>query len=223
MLNQVVDALQDKYLYPDWSNSALITVDTQRDFSLDGAVAQIPGTMDIVNKIGDLLREYRKVGLPIFHVVRLYLADGSNVDICRRSLVESGARIAVPDTDGSQLVTELLPRPETKLDAAVLLNGDLQEIAPKEWVLYKSRFGAFYQTKLHLSLQYLGVNTLVFSGCNFPNCPRTSIYEATERDYRIVLARDSISGLYEKGIEEMRNIGINIMNSNDITGYLNNQ
>ena len=34
----------------------------------------------------------------------------------------------------------------------------------------------------------------MFCGCNFPNCPRTSIYEASERDFRVVLARDAISG-----------------------------
>jgi hypothetical protein len=35
-------------------------------------------------------------------------------------------------------------------------------------------------------LRKLEVTTLTFVGCNFPNCPRTSIYEATERDLRVV-------------------------------------
>lgn len=42
----------------------------------------------------------------------------------------------------------------------------------------------------------------MFAGCNFPNCPRTSIYEASERDFRTVLVRDAISGLYERGEHE---------------------
>jgi nicotinamidase-related amidase len=53
-------------------------------------------------------------------------------------------------------------------------------------------------------------------GCNFPNCPRTSIYEASERDFRIVLVEDAVSGLYERGTEEMRNIGVRLMSTNEL-------
>jgi len=48
----------------------------------------------------------------------------------------------------------------------------------------------------------------VFCGCNFPNCPRTSIYEASERDFRTVIVEDAISGLYERGRQELINIGV---------------
>ncbi|WP_459872860.1 hypothetical protein, partial [Endothiovibrio diazotrophicus] len=51
-------------------------------------------------------------------------------------------------------------------------------------MLYKPRWGAFYRTSLESHLRGLDVSTLVFSGCNFPNCPRTSIYQASERDFR---------------------------------------
>lgn len=220
MLNRPIDSLHDKYLAPDWPQSALITIDTQRDFSLDGAVGQIPGTMEVIPSMRALLQEFRKCGLPIFHVVRLYKTDGSNVDTCRKSAIESGISMASPNSEGSQLVSELLPDPDVKLDSETLLNGFLQEIASREWIIYKPRFGAFYQTSLQMHLESLRVNTLVFCGCNFPNCPRTSIYEASERDYRIVLALDSISGLYDKGIEEMRNIGVSVLSSHDIIGNL---
>jgi nicotinamidase-related amidase len=51
-------------------------------------------------------------------------------------------------------------------------------------------------------LSGFGVNSLVVSGCNFSNCPRITIYEAIERDYRIALAEDAISGLYSQGKKE---------------------
>lgn len=78
-------------------------------------------------------------------------------------------------------------------------------------MIYKPRWGAFYETPLKRHLEKAEVNTLVFCGCNFPNCPRTSIYEASERDYRIVLVSDAISGLYERGEREMQNIGVQLM------------
>ena len=116
MLNRVIDPLEDKYLSPDWLRSALITIDVQRDFSLEGAVAEIPGTMKAVKNIQVMLAAYRKKSLPIFHVVRIYLDDASNVDICRRSAIEFGARIASPGTEGSEIVQVLLPMTGVNLD-----------------------------------------------------------------------------------------------------------
>jgi Isochorismatase family len=55
----------------------------------------------------------------------------------------------------------------------------------------------------------------VFTGCNFPNCPRTSIYEASERDFKLIIITDAISGIYEKGIEEMKNVGCEVITAQE--------
>ena len=61
---------------------------------------------------------------------------------------------------------------------------------------------------------------MVFAGCNFPNCPRTSIYEASERDFRVVAVRDAISGLYERAERELAGIGVHVMSSDEVIGAL---
>ena len=122
----------------------------------------------------------------------------------------------IAGSEGSQLAPELLPSPGIVLDSDRLLSGGIQEIGPGEVVMYKARWGAFFLTPLEKYLRDRGVSTLVFSGCNFPNCPRTSIYEAGERDFRLILATDAISGLYPKGQEEMRNIGVELMTVNQL-------
>lgn len=43
-----------------------------------------------------------------------------------------------------------------------------------------------------------------------------SIDEASERDLRVVVAEDAISGLYDRGREELRNIGVRLMTSEEI-------
>jgi nicotinamidase-related amidase len=86
--------------------------------------------------------------------------------------------------------------------------------------MYKPRWGAFYDTKLDQHLRESGSNTLVFAGCNFPNCPRTSIYEASERDYRIILVSDAVSGMYERGIEECRAIGVSVRDASQTLDWL---
>ena len=209
-----------KYTDPRIVKSALITIDTQNDFTLDDAPAQIAGTVNVIPNMVRLLESYRKKGLPIIHVVRLYLRDGSNVELCRKQTIEEGKEIVVPESDGAELVDELKPDISIKLNADVLLSGEVQQIDSNEFVMYKPRWGAFYGTALEEFLKEREVDTVVFSGCNYPNCPRTSIYEASERDFRVVLVKDAMSQLYPKGEEEMQNIGVNLLESSDIENLL---
>lgn len=205
----------DKHTKPDFSSIALITIDTQRD-TLDGQPFEIPGTSAILPKMKQLTQLFRKVGLPIIHIVRLYKKDGSNVDLCRRSLAENGRIPLCEGALGCELASELLPEPDIRLDTDLLLSGGIQHIGTKEVIIYKPRWGAFYKTPLEKYLHKLGVSSLAFAGCNFPNCPRASIYEASERDFRIVLVEDAVSGLYEQGRKEMRNIGVQIMRAEEL-------
>ncbi len=204
-----------RYTEPEWSKSALITIDTQCD-TLDGQPFEIPGTSVILPRMEALLQTYRKAEKPIIHIVRIYKADGSNADLCRRELIEGGATLVLAGSSGSQLAPELLPHAGIELDADLLLSGGIQKLNPKEVAIYKPRWGAFYKTPLEHYLRELGISTLVFTGCNFPNCPRTSIYEASERDFRVVLVEDAISGLYEQGRREMRNIGVELLSVDQV-------
>ncbi len=209
-----------KYTDPRIAKSVLITIDTQNDFTLDDAPAQIVGTANVIPNMARLLESYRKKGMPIIHVVRLYLRDGSNVDLCRKQAIEEGKEIIAPESDGAELVDELKPDTSIKLNADMLLSGEMQQISDNEFVMYKPRWGAFYGTALEEFLKELEVDTVVFSGCNYPNCPRTSIYEASERDYRVLLVKDAMSQLYPKGEEEMHNIGVSLLNTNEIESIL---
>ncbi|MGP4039944.1 cysteine hydrolase family protein [Gracilibacillus sp. D59] len=211
------------YTNPNWRNSVLVTIDTQNDFTLPKAPAKIEGTLDVVPKMKRLLNIYRQNNLPIFHVIRLYKEDGSNVDICRREAIENGLRVATPNTDGAELVVEITPNDESKINSDLLFKGKFQLIGKNEWVMYKPRWGAFYNTNLEQFLRNKKADTIVFCGCNFPNCPRTSIYQASERDFRIVMVEDAMSQVYAKGIEEMKNIGVNVLETNEIIDILQEQ
>jgi nicotinamidase-related amidase len=186
-----------------------VLIDVQRDFYEADAPARIEGTSDTLPAMAKLVTAFRARELPIVHVVRLYLGDGSNVDLVRRQSIEAGARIAAPGSQGSQIAPELLPA-AVDLDHELLLQGGFQRLGPREHVMYKPRWGAFFRTGLEGHLRSAGCDTLVFAGCNFPNCPRTSIYEASERDFRIMLVSDAMSGLYERGVTECQRIGVEV-------------
>jgi nicotinamidase-related amidase len=212
----------DFYTSPLARSAALVLIDVQRDFlDIPGDDAPMPvdGTRAAIPAMAKLAAAFRERGLPIVHAVRLYRQDGSNVDLVRRLSIEQGARIAVPGSAGSQIAAELLPN-VVELDHELLLAGGFQQVGTAEHVMYKPRWGAFYDTNLDRHLRERGSNTLVFVGCNFPNCPRTSVYEASERDFRIVLVSDAMSGLYDRGIEECRAIGVDVRNLSETLDWL---
>lgn len=209
----------DKYLKPHFENSALINIDVQGD-TLDNQPFEIHGTSNALPNIKRLLDTYRSYKLPIVHIVRIYKKDGSNVDSCRRTLIEEGAPVLVEDSLGAELAKGLFNDDAVRLDSKLLLSGGIQKITENEVIIYKPRWGAFFNTPIQRYLHELKVDTLVFSGCNYPNCPRASIYEASERDYRIVLAEDAISGFYERGKPEMENIGVLVDTTENIVNMV---
>lgn len=210
----------DEYTDPDPDGAALLTVDVQNDFTLPDAPAEIEGTMAAVPRMQRLVEAFRSANAPIVHVVRLYEADGSNVDRCRRAAIESGAEIVCPGTDGAELVAALKPSDDVRLDAELLLGGDRQRVGPREWVVYKPRWSAFFQTGLDEFLARRSVDTVVVCGCNFPNCPRTTVYGASQRDYRLVFVPDATSGVYERGIEELENVGVVVSDTERTTEWI---
>jgi nicotinamidase-related amidase len=167
-----------------------------------------------------LVEGFRQRGRPIVHVVRLYRCDGSNVELCNRASIEEGQRIVMPGTLGAELVDGLKPDQQQRLDCIQLLEGKLQELGRHEWIMYKPRWSAFYQTQLEEHLRRLGVTTLVVSGCNFPNGPLATVYAASNRDFRIVLATDAVSGANDVALAELARIGVYLMTSDQCLAWL---
>jgi nicotinamidase-related amidase len=200
---------------PKFGWAALVVVDVQRD-TLDGEPFEVPGTSAMLPNLRRLIMAFRAAGRPVVHMVRIYKPDGSNVDLSRRETIKRGRGPFLQGSDGSQIAQGLLPRDGLRLDDATLLAGGIQHIGPTEVIMYKPRWGAFFKTPLERHLRELEVTTIVFSGCNYPNCPRASIYEASERDFHITLVEDALSGFYDIGRAEMRNIGVRLMTTDAV-------
>lgn len=207
------------YTEPDLGAVSLITIDVQRDFISENS-QQRDKKAHVLPYISKAVRAFRILNKPVIHIVRIYKEDGSNADLCRRASIEGGSGLLRPGSEGVQIAEELLPSSQTILDERILLSGGIQEVTPYEFIIYKPRFGAFYQTPLSSLLVKMNINTIAFSGFNFPNCPRASIYEASERDYRIVAIEDAISHIYPRGQKELENIGVVFMKAEKLVQAL---
>jgi nicotinamidase-related amidase len=205
----------DPHLAPHWDTAALVLIDVQRDFLSDRPHG-VPGTTEILPGLARLCAAFRAAGRPIVHVVRLYEPDGSNAERVRRTILAGGAEFLAPGAVGREIPAALLPVDAPGLDDVALLRGRAQRLGPDEFVIYKPRWGAFYDTPLHDLLTGHGVDTIVFAGCNLPNCPRASMVEASERDYRIALATDAVSRPSDQGFAELAGIGVILVTTDTV-------
>jgi nicotinamidase-related amidase len=96
----------------------------------------------------------------------------------------------------------------------------MQALTEGEWAMWKPRWGAFHRTPLDGHLRHFNVTTVVIAGCNYPNCPRAAVYGASERDYRVLIVRDAISGVAPHHLEEANRMGVVSAPNGDVTEYL---
>jgi nicotinamidase-related amidase len=144
-------------------------------------------------------------------MIRIYTPDAADADRCRRAALLAGRPLLLKGSQGRRPVDALLPDPMPSIDDDTLLKGEAQFIGPDEAILFKPRWGAFYRTPLEAHLKARGVSTLVIAGCNFPNCTRATLYQASERDYRVTAVVDAISGLTPPDVACLESIGINCL------------
>jgi nicotinamidase-related amidase len=168
-----------------------------------------------------LVNGFRQAAVPILHTVRLYRADGSNVEVCRRQAVEEGMRVLMPGSFGAELLDELKPDPAGRLAPDSLLKGRFQELGPREWAFYRPRWGAFHGTDLEKRLRGLGVTTLVVCGLCFATGVRVTVFEASARDFRVVVVPDALANANENGVRELGRLGIYLMTSENCLVWLN--
>ena len=206
------------YVSPNWERSALVVVDLQGDF-LDEGVAAIPGTTGVVPNVAALTRAFREAGRPIAHVVRLYEPGGSDVDLPRRDSIEAGGRVVAPGSTGSQIPATVLPAP-VPLDPERLLAGQPQQLGDREVVFFKPRWSAFHRTSLEAWLRQQGCDTVVVAGCNLPNCPRATLFDASERDFRTALVSDAVSQTTEERLADLERIGVTVLELAEATKQL---
>lgn len=200
------------YTSIEWDHVALIVIDVQNDF-IDGAMP-VPGTTDVLAQLTRLVDAFRDAGRPIVHAIRLYEPGSSDADPIRRDAIEQGAQIVAPDTHGAQIPEPITGQP-VQLDAAKLLAGTPQSIGDHEVIVYKPRWSAFHRTALEDWLRERQVTSVLIAGCNLPNCPRATLFDATERDLRAGVVTDAVSQTTPDRLADLALIGVQQLTAED--------
>lgn len=183
----------------DPRKAALLVIDMQNGFIDPNSALCVAGAAATVPTCARALNRARELGMPVFHVVREYAEDGSDVEAVRHAAWR----------DGGKPVSRACVNPRSLDEPAPLAPQ------PGDRVVVKPRFSAFFGTGLDLVLRRLGVGTVVLIGTTTPNCIRTTCYDALSLDYNAVVLEDCTSSrtpaVQTANIEDMRFIGAHIM------------
>ncbi len=170
---------------------ALLIIDMQNDFVHPGTPVHVAGAAATVPVIRKLRESCRKHEIPVFHVIRSYSADGLTVERARLADFRR-TPFVVPGTLGAEIIKELTPEAGEK-------------------TVIKPRYSAFFQTNLDLMLKRLGVERVLVSGTQYPNCIRATVTDALSLDYAVSVITDACSAKTEAvaaaNILDMRNLG----------------
>lgn len=173
--------------------TALLIIDMQNDFILPGAPAEVPGAVKIVPSVKKLLDFCRERKIPVFHVIRQYRYDGTDIENFRREGFLKNRRYLVPGTPGAEIISELKP-------------------AEGEYVIVKPRFSAFFSTELELMLKRIKINDVVICGVQYPNCIRATALDSVSYDYNTTVITDATAGADDEievsNVRDLRNIGV---------------
>jgi nicotinamidase-related amidase len=175
----------------DWSTTALLIIDMQRDFMEPGGFGETLGN-DVsqlaraVEPIAAVLDAARDIGLLVVHTREGHLPDLSDAPPAK---IERGApslRIGDPGPMGRILI-----RGEAGHDIIPALYPLDSEI-----VIDKPGKGAFYATELDDVLRKCGIENLLVCGVTTEVCVNTTVREGNDRGYRCVVMADGCASYF---------------------------
>jgi len=171
---------------------ALLIIDMQHDFAVPGGACEVPGAHATIPVIRKVLNRFRDLCLPVFHIVREYRSDGSDVEISRQEAL-SARPMVVPGTPGARIAPGLEP-----------IDG--------EYRIVKQRFSAFMFTELDLILRRKGITHLTVTGTQLPFCLRATLFDGLCLGYHMTLLTDASSSrtreIHQANIQDIRDAGM---------------
>ena len=168
-------------------STVVVAIDMHRGH-LDPGVGTLPLAAErcgpVIGRTAGLFRDLRAIGVPIVHVVTEYREPG---EIAANPFWQAIHDDPTKARKGI-LRHNLAGSPGTEIIPALWAEGDLV-------VRGKKRYSAFFATDLEFLLRRLGAATLILAGINTTTCILCTGFEATNRDFRVVIASDAVDSM----------------------------
>lgn len=174
----ILDAFADRFAP---GHTALLIIDMQKDFCLDGYATSRAGrpldaARGIVPVLQTLLAAARRSGVLVCHVgfwtLERHLSDTAPWLAQRRRATYASDRIAMAGSEGAEFIPELAP-------------------GPGEPVIRKHRYSAFKGTDLDMVLRARGIRSVVPTGVSTNVCVESTLRDAFETGHYTALPRDA--------------------------------
>lgn len=186
----------------DWSATALLIIDMQRDFMEPGGFGEALGN-DVsrlaaaIKPIAAVLVAAREMGVLVIHTREGHLPDLSDAPQAKIERGSPGLRIGDPGPMGRILI-----RGEAGHDI-------IPELYPldHEIVIDKPGKGAFYATELDDLLKKYRIANLLVCGVTTEVCVNTTVREANDRGYRCVVLADGCASYFP----EFHDVGLKMI------------
>jgi nicotinamidase-related amidase len=172
----------------DPASTAVVAIDMHRGH-LDPAVATLPLAParcgPVIARARALFTALRAIPVPIVHVVTVY----RDADELSANPFWNAIRSDPTKKRSGNKTHNLAGSPGTEIIPDLLDPSDLI-------VDTKKRYSAFMHTDLDFLLaRRLKADTLILAGINTTSCIFCSAFEATNRDYRVVVASDACDSM----------------------------
>ena len=158
---------------------ALLIIDMLNDFFRQHAHLAEQRTR-LVAAINTLAEAFREQSQPVFWVRQEFAPDMHDAFLEMR---KHNLRVTIAGTDGCELLPELDRR-------------------PTDTTIVKKRYSAFFGTELEAMLERIRPEVLVVAGINTHACVRTTVIDAYQRDYEVVVATEGIAS-YDEAHHDM--------------------
>jgi ureidoacrylate peracid hydrolase len=175
-------------------NPALLVIDVQNGFVSKGGSYDLLGMetsnyKEVIPKIRDLINLCKNVRIPIFYTQAV--RESSGIDLLTRS------HKILPKSREERIKKKPICVRET-WDAEIV-----DEIKPSEGdhVVIKRRDSAFHDTEIGVWLRSLEIDTLIFCGIDTSICVETSLRDAFNIGYDVILISDATASNNKKHYE----------------------
>ena len=199
-------------------NPALIVIDVQNGFVSKGGSYDLLGMnivpyQDVIPRIRHIIKTCRSVKIPIFYTQAIREPSGIDLlththKILPRSREERIRRktICVRGTWDAKIVDDL--KPDDRNDHVII----------------KRRDSAFHNTEIEVWLRSIGVDTLVFCGIDTSICVESSLRDAFNIGYDVILISDATASSnkkhYESTIEHVKDYYGLVMNIEEFSSQI---